>query len=121
MTDDELTALERLANDATPGPWEVVDYCYDPRNGRARVLGVPSHGARPILSDGAWKTDCHFIAASRTAVPALIAEVRRLRDVLRRVLNTTIRHDGSTEIRGFLCDELPEVLRAEAEEAGGGK
>jgi hypothetical protein len=81
MTDDRLAELERLCAAATPGPWEVdAD--------RRLALGVASvrcvHGTRPTVAH----VDAHlremdeaaaFVAAARTAVPELIAEVRRLR------------------------------------------
>ena len=75
----DLAEWERLAAAATPGPWRQ-----DP-GGRA--------GARfdDVLADGSniaeWiePADAAFIAASRTALPALVAEVRRLREALEQV------------------------------------
>lgn len=55
MTDEELKAIEARANAATPGPW-MKGVTYD-------------HGR-----------NAEFIAASRTDVPALAAEVRRLKE-----------------------------------------
>lgn len=86
MTDDELAAIEARAAAATPGPWRPGPrtgdvgggfvYRGDERSGRqvARTMSVLRGHA-----------DAAFIAAARTAVPALIAEVRRQRDLLQRV------------------------------------
>jgi hypothetical protein len=77
MTPEHLAELERLADAATPGPWttgtgtnglhpwEVVTSPHLP--------AVEMHG-----DDATAVADAVFIAAARQAVPALVAEVRRL-------------------------------------------
>lgn len=85
MTDEELNRLEALAAAATPGPWRLP-------GGKSYVM--PSHGEpykvaqlggtrdSPGLiarEDDRLHHDAEFIAAARGAVPALVAEVRRLR------------------------------------------
>lgn len=55
MTNDELERLAKLAEAATEGPWEAI---------------------RPQIN--VTEEDAQFIAAARTALPALVAEVRRL-------------------------------------------
>lgn len=133
MTEEELTALERLAERATPGPW--VDWLAryaDAMNAYKKRHGVWYHGtaawSTPVVLIGGstdfmgqpltdedipgradfhdlkkvigWRwgmlkrgttaitegflspEDTAFICASRAAVPALIAEVRRLRAAL---------------------------------------
>ena len=87
MTEQELADLERLADAATPGPWRAVAM-----NGVAGVAApdhmrcyVYIHGRSAEVSDetvARWQRDAHLIAAARTAVPALIEEVRRLRNAL---------------------------------------
>jgi hypothetical protein len=75
----DLDTLEALANAATPGPWYymtsgpclVVSRATPPPRGA--VLWAPRWDAR--------NSDLAFIAVARTALPALIAEVRRLRAV----------------------------------------
>lgn len=82
MNDAELDAIESCANAATPGPWE------------ARPDGMCVRGPEPpsgergekIAVTGPWGRDpervvldCEFIARARQDVPALVAEVRRLR------------------------------------------
>lgn len=87
MTDEELNAIEARAAAATPGPWWVYD---DGRsagvvNGdgstyhrpyRAMICGGDAHEG---YFDG---PDADFIAHARTDVPALVAEVRRLTQLL---------------------------------------
>jgi hypothetical protein len=74
MTDDELGRLEELAAGATPGPWAAV--CprvnYRIMAGDLYVMEAGPDGVRTA-------DDAAFIAAARSAVPALVAEVRRLR------------------------------------------
>lgn len=74
MTDEELKAIEERAAKATPGPWhpawnrisdEVLDL------GSMLIARAPDDATR------------EFIAATRADVPALIAEVRRLREQLK--------------------------------------
>ena len=76
MTQQELDALKALADAATPGPWEEVAesgewWITSASDETASLYVIPDTG----LTNQA---DVDFIAASRTAVPALIAEVERL-------------------------------------------
>src|SRR5690606_34086770 len=63
----DLAELERLDAEATPGPWQVIDYD-----------GINVVGPRGIIVDDKGFADCALIAAARTAVPALIKRVREL-------------------------------------------
>ena len=88
MTDEELDAIEARANAATPGPWRS-----DVGSGANRLrLWVPggmliadSYPPKPhrARDEQQGKADYGFIAGARTDVPALVAEVRRLREALR--------------------------------------
>lgn len=78
MTDDELKAIEDIASRATPGPWH---------------LAIASSGDEAESNIEAGHTDLAydipnadaiFITHARENVPALVAEVRRLRAVLTR-------------------------------------
>ncbi|TDC48854.1 hypothetical protein E1258_27665 [Micromonospora sp. KC207] len=84
----DLDAIRRLIARSTDGPWVVVQ---QQANGR-RWLAVVSHPddemtyanvAEVPLEPGDdindWRNDAEFIAAARTDVPALLAEVDRLR------------------------------------------
>ena len=70
MNDEQLQAIKARANAATPGPWECHNDDF--------VV---------VLHDGVWHTisipdtspNAAFIAAARADVPALVAEVERLR------------------------------------------
>ena len=84
MTPSELSAIAARADAATPGPWwvaqmdeEAYDHgqvrCYAGRKPRV-LLTLNQHF--PCVSDAA------FIAAARSDVPALVAEVRRLQALL---------------------------------------
>jgi hypothetical protein len=82
----DLDQAEKLAAAATPGPWTAKpphdfdperwpdDFClYD-----ASGYWIASHGGEHG-DDGMDRTTAEFIAAARSLVPALIAEVRQLR------------------------------------------
>lgn len=75
----DLDALEALANAATEGPWE------------ADKMGelVDARGVHIVRQEAYANTvtacDAEFIAAARTAVPALIAELREAHATLERV------------------------------------
>lgn len=92
MTDEELAELERLCAAATPGPW----YWNAEDEEMHTTVAVREEWPpgewydRTIVLDGVWwntgdagvrasESDIAFIAAARTALPRLIAEVRRLR------------------------------------------
>jgi len=92
ITDATLAAWERVCAAATPGPWEMVDYNRE-RPEADTWLGVirgafeiatPRHeighvqySALPHAENVANAT---LIALSRTALPALLREVRALRE-----------------------------------------
>lgn len=87
MGDLNLDKLRRLADDATPGPWEHDPEgnmgCGSVYTGDPHLFG--GNIAEPsgdLYPRGGYdpKADMVFIAAARTAVPELIAEVERLRD-----------------------------------------
>lgn len=88
MTDDELTRLAALANAATPGPWHTdADTCGDNDDpavmaGKQWVCGTSYDTLSTSIGDRDIKADARFIADARDAVPALVAEVRRLRSML---------------------------------------
>lgn len=74
MTDQELAAIEARVNAATAGPWEA--YCnYD----ECWTLDGPIANGPDMMPKG----DAIFIAHARTDVPALVAEVRRLKWLVR--------------------------------------
>lgn len=81
MSDLDLDALAALADAATDGPWEEDAHIGGEGSvvlGAGRwIAHVPAN--YPYARDD---YDATFIAAARDAVPALIAEVRALRDTV---------------------------------------
>lgn len=74
----DLDAIEARANAATPGPWghySTGSYVYATRT---KVCQLED----PWIANGNQRNDAAFIAHAREDVPALIAEVRRLREEL---------------------------------------
>lgn len=85
----DLDAIRELVNRATLGPWTLVER----QDGDRRILVVIAEGqgdehddalvAEVPMSPGddesGWRGDAEFIAASRTLLPALAAEVDRHR------------------------------------------
>lgn len=92
ITNDELDRLEALDKAATPGPWlpgedgdgyQVVTNA----TGEIKIAMEPMGYSE---ASGSWSTywgkdveaDFRLLAAARTALPALIAEVRSLRQAV---------------------------------------
>lgn len=71
MTPEELDELEKLCTEANPGLWWVSRQQRSPY--RLEI--------RSEFSSGLEKS-ARFIATARTALPALLAEVRRLRNFI---------------------------------------
>lgn len=92
MDEKELAQLEELARQATPGPW-ICDEDIPPENSRVCRAGPDGRCVACLILVGDYdyekeewaegvpeqtRADGRFMAAAREAVPALIAEVRRL-------------------------------------------
>lgn len=97
MTDEELTAIKVRADAAPPGPWNYEDWpqcIYGPDT---------EHG-----TSGRWiaEADDHttgeFIAHARTDIPALLAEIAAIREILQAVA------DGGADRRE---DEWPKCWK----------
>ena len=97
MTAVEAVHLRKLCEAATPGPWET----YDERN---RTWWVDSSNTPESRTTGAvaetgehelGPEDAAFIAASRTALPACLDEIERLRAALREACEAI---DENTEM-----------------------
>ncbi|MCB9384409.1 MAG: hypothetical protein H6509_07320 [Bryobacterales bacterium] len=80
MTDKELSRIEERAVRATPGPWKSFIEGRDHTSGSNFIRTAGDD----IELSGASKEDQDFIAAARQDVPQLVAEVRRLRTLVRR-------------------------------------
>jgi hypothetical protein len=82
ITTEQLDEWARLAGEATPGPFdlEVVPEWTE------RNFTIPEHVNIEGVAAALTPADAAFFISARDAVPALVAEVRRLRDAFERVL-----------------------------------
>jgi hypothetical protein len=87
VTDEELRRLDELDKVATKGPWVaeesdgyITGYVYS----KYHKYHHPKV-RKGLVTDPTTMTnaDAHFIAEARTSVPRLVAEVRRLRKLLK--------------------------------------
>lgn len=88
-TDEQLAAWRALADAATEGPWSIVEepgeWNGDPPDEHPMAVEAAD---REVASNhkyyprGVRHVDMRFIAAARAAVPALLDEVARLREVV---------------------------------------
>lgn len=75
ITSAQLEDLKQLEAAATPGPWTFVGHKeYD----IARIVQLEVSAEEDLGNGWIDADDAAFIAAARTAVPLLIAEVERL-------------------------------------------
>lgn len=81
VTAEELAEWRRLCDAATPGPWEVKATVFNSRVVSPSGVVVGDWGMASYLSD---VDNGKFIAASRQAMPRLLAEVERLRGLLKQ-------------------------------------
>lgn len=84
MTNARLDEIEKLANAATPGPWNTdPDGCLGPNTivaehgGYEHMIGTFDAGTGNDAD-----ADRAFVLAAREAVPELVAEARRLRTIV---------------------------------------
>ncbi len=98
LTPSELSALERLEREATPGPWEWQTGCSWRRIGSAGESGnvlCPMNARYDNHPDLACREeDGEYIAALRNAAPRLLSELLALREE-----NERLRRD-----LGRMCD-----------------
>ena len=78
MADLNLDAIEARANAATRGSWSAFHWDDEPSFDRG--WAVTSDAGDDWVADYLRAEDVAFIAHARTDVPALVAEVRRLRE-----------------------------------------
>jgi len=83
MTDDQLREIEKRCNAATAAPWESFIEGRDHLSGDDFIRTGGMDGSGPdIYLTQATHADQDFIAHARQDIPALIAEVRRLKALL---------------------------------------
>lgn len=111
----KLDELQKIADAATPGPWATNETaCYNTYPGVYLVLGIaPGTDAEQVVinDDEARTEDLKLIAASRTAVPQLIAALR----VAHKALSDVEWH-GPNDIQGKISAKaiarIAEILGA---------
>lgn len=113
MTDLDLTAIKARADAATPGPWWPWDRGVgwqigvgDERDERGRPVELLPDALR---TDIGRAEDAVFIAATRTDIPALVAEVERLRRLLGPPDMPTV--DSYESMAAALDDERAAVVQ----------
>jgi hypothetical protein len=101
ISKEQLDAWEKLAGQPISGPWVVsATQVYSIDN---FLIATPVDNV--LWANGVVEANAAFIAASRTAVPALIAEVKSLQEVvawlqLQVVNRTRDRNAGSSQREG---------------------
>ena len=112
MTQQELAALKALAEAATPGPWWIEGY--------ASMFGVFANNTdeQPeticdLPDDSRYsQNNAAFIAATRAAVPALIAEAERLQVAWSAEHDAYIRADEQARMARREVERLRAELAA---------
>lgn len=86
VTEEQLAELERLEREATPGPWSTCKMMpSDGHDEAVAVLDADGFRANDVCdcygdSRVEREANARVIVAARNALPALVAEVRRLRE-----------------------------------------
>lgn len=94
MTEQELAEIEARAQAATAGPWTVGVSWDSVWQWPVMRLKVMCGGTRDALEEEASRNS-YFVQASRADVPALVAEVRRLRAELERGSDAPVSQMGA--------------------------
>ena len=80
MSDERLEQIQARAVAATPGPWDCYgDGAYEVFDAGEYRDGDPGEVVAPVVTK---LNDAEFIAHARGDIPALLAEVARLREAL---------------------------------------
>lgn len=88
MKPEDLDAIEARANSVIEGPWEATENCgHGVRDLNGMYVVAPADDY-----DVLTREEAVFIANARADVPALVAEVRRLRAVLERIAADDFDH-----------------------------
>ena len=113
MTEEELTAIEARATAATREPWSVGD-AYVPT---ASLSAVSVYGMGMEIAECQTATDGAFIAAARVDVPSLVAEVRRLRALVKAAYAEGWAASSDCSCDACIKEGEPEWLRSDARKA----
>jgi len=110
VTNEQMQQYRALADAATPGPWEEVAesgewWITSASDETASLYVIPDTG---LMN----QADVDFIAASRTAVPALLAEVERLQVAWSAEHDAYIRADEQARMARREVERLRAELAA---------
>ena len=114
MTRPSLAGIEKRANAATEGPWEAIE----DDSIHAAPTYVDNDGCgviawRPVCDFVVRHGDAEFIAAARTAVPALTAAVRDVLAALAPHWDAQVRREAKFGRSGSACVcEACDAMRA---------
>ncbi|WP_198345208.1 hypothetical protein [Burkholderia ubonensis] len=85
MNDEILNEIEARCKAATPGPWVSYVEGRDHESGSNFIMtGPEGDRSDDIELSGATIADQDFIAHARQDIPLLVAEIRRLKELLMR-------------------------------------
>lgn len=122
MTADELTALRALCAAATPGPWVSKDT--EEGNWIVRFPDGVGHYSVNDIWFGDMERNCgedihnaDFIAASRSAVPALMDALDEATDQL-QIARTLLRQETSERRTRYIDEVVRRRLPWEASDGG---
>lgn len=105
----DLEVVRGRADVATPGPWRTQDahageHCYEYPVLAGNGWDSIAHGfSQESDADAQVVADMEFIAAARSDIPALVAEVERLRSENERLIE-------AADVAQIVADEGQEVL-----------
>lgn len=116
MTEQELAAVQARADAASAGPWT---WTYEEEGDLvspgpfACACEFSDHGRQPIITTdmgayGPCTSDRAFIASARTDVPALVAEVRRLRALVESAFEEGRQAGAWHSQDGCIIGDFPE-------------
>jgi hypothetical protein len=112
----DLEPIKAREQVATPGPWELVgstEILAHSDTPEAIVLADTNFWARPATPQ--QRADAAFIAAARTDVPALIAEVEYLRESRRAVVAERLRAiNANGELAALWAEQEEQIQRLTA-------
>lgn len=106
MTPERLAEIEARVDAATPGPWRTkTNRDFGPWHNDDWDVTAVSDGCRVSgLGSRNWKDACQnaaFIAHARTDIPDLIAEVKRLREIIGELERLTdLYYDAISPVTG---------------------
>lgn len=116
MNVKELAEIKARAEAATPGPWSDRYVIGDEGGGpKHRVTFRLLSGLTGDITGHCRRTpDAAFIAHAREDVPALVAEVERLRaalDILANVAYGAFRFDGAVFAETYVVEGMRDLAR----------